>query len=184
MARCLALLGALTVLLAGACGGDDDDDRSAIVDVTETFFEGLLEGDCDKLADSLAEDRQIPEGQCRDFITGLEATFAGAVSESFGGSLDEFEIGLDDVRSIDVEQESRATALAVVHLTFGADGDLSEVFGIEGADGELSGDVNIPSLFTYTKQGDDWKVAEAFQSNGSSGDDDDDEDDEGSDEAS
>ncbi|MPZ24850.1 MAG: hypothetical protein GEU28_15285 [Dehalococcoidia bacterium] len=156
------------VLLAASCGGDDPDDREQIETVTNEFFEGLLEGDCDKLSNSLAEERQIPEGQCRDFVQGLEDDFAGNVSESLGGTLDEFEVRIDDVRAIDVEGGDSANASVVVHLTFGADGDLSQVFGIDGADGEISGEVNIPTLFAYVRQGGDWKVSDPFQSGPSS----------------
>jgi hypothetical protein len=163
MPRTLAIPLLLIVLALASCGGDDGDDRSQIEDVTEEFFEGLVEGDCDQISDALALEEQIPEGQCRDFIASLEDRFADAVSSSFGGGLDEFELGLEDVRSIDVEGEE-ATAAVVVHLTFGSDGDLSDVFGIEGADGEISGEVNIPSGFSYVKQDGDWKVAEAFES--------------------
>ncbi|HET9200905.1 MAG TPA: hypothetical protein VFO84_08025, partial [Dehalococcoidia bacterium] len=91
MAR-LALVAALTVLAISACGGDDPDDREQVEEVTGLFFEGLVDGDCDKISDSLAREGQIPEGQCRDFIRGLEEDFAAAVSVSFGGTLDEFEL--------------------------------------------------------------------------------------------
>ena len=37
------------------------------------------------------------------------------------------------------------------------------VFGIPGADGELSGEVNIPSGFAYVRQDGDWKISEPFQ---------------------
>lgn len=162
MAR-LALVAALTVLAISACGGDDPDDREQVEEVTGLFFEGLVDGDCDKISDSLAREGQIPEGQCRDFIRGLEEDFAAAVSVSFGGTLDEFELSMEDIRAVDIQDEEEATASVVVHLNFGADGDLSEVFGIPGADGELSGEVNIPTGFAYVRQGGDWKISEPFQ---------------------
>ncbi|MEX2236356.1 MAG: hypothetical protein WEB00_02285 [Dehalococcoidia bacterium] len=159
----------LAVLVAAACGGDGKDDRGQIEDVTNEFFEGLLDGDCEKLGDALAEETQIPEGQCRDFIRGLEDDFAGAVSQSFGGELDEFELSIEDIRAIDIEGDDDASANVVVHLKFGTDGDLSQVFDIEGADGELNGEVNIPTAFVYRRQGGDWKISDPFQATGDGG---------------
>ena len=162
MAR-LALALVLLAALIGACGGDDPDDREQVEEVTNRFFEGLVEGDCDKISDALAREGQIAEGQCRDFIRGLEEGFASAVSASFGGTLDEFELSIEAVRAVDIQEEDEATASVIVHLNFGADGDLSEVFGVPGADGELSGEVNIPTGFAYVRQDGDWKIAEPFQ---------------------
>jgi hypothetical protein len=159
----LALFAAAVAVALVACGGDDPDDREQVEEVTNGFFEGLVEGDCDKLSDSLAREGQIPEGQCRDFVRGLEEDFASAVSASFGGTLDEFELSMEDVRAVDIREQDEATATVIVHLNFGADGDLSEVFGVPGADGELSGEVNIPTGFAYIRQDGDWKISEPFQ---------------------
>jgi hypothetical protein len=70
---------------------------------------------------------------------------------------------MEDVRAVDIREQDEATATVIVHLNFGADGDLSEVFGVPGADGELSGEVNIPTGFAYIRQDGDWKISEPFQ---------------------
>lgn len=164
MKRACALLLIAAALLASACGGDDPDDREQIEDVTNQFFEGLAESDCDTLSDSLAEDRQIPEGLCLDFVQGLEDGFAGTVSQRLGGNLDEFELGIESVRAIDLQGDDDASASVLVHLNFGADGDLSDVFEVEGADGRIEGEVNIPTEFLYVQQDGDWKISEPFRS--------------------
>lgn len=156
------LLATLAVVLLVSCGGDDPDDREQIEDVTNDFFSGLTEGDCDVLSDTLAEDRQIPEGQCRDFVRGLEDDFAGTVSERLGGDLDEFELSIENIRAIDLQGGNEASASVFVHLNFAADGDLSDVFRVDGADGRIEGEVNIPTEFRYVEQDGDWKIAEAF----------------------
>ena len=57
MAR-LALVAALTVLAISACGGDDPDDREQVEEVTGRFFEGLVDGDCDKISESVKAQMQ------------------------------------------------------------------------------------------------------------------------------
>lgn len=159
-----------------ACGGGGTDDRDQIEDISIAFFEGLTDGDCDELGDALAEQRQIPEGQCRDFLDGLERRFTMGVAERFGGPLDEVEFDIDDVNTIDIEGQDDATARVVVHLTFRSDGDLSEVFGIDGAEGEVRGEVNVPTVFAYAREGDDWKITEPFLDESDQDEDDDEED--------